>query len=540
MGIFKKANNIYITVRDTYTSISGSSYEEAEEVIIEATNGDLELISQKKVIMQGLGKEDEEQEIEQSEPNNSDNEPNFFIHFRLPKKYDGDFGFDWLRKEYLPTSEGGAGICVSDINALKKEYYSEDVENPFSLRGKDYYCSFLNIFPNKEIKLSLFRENLTESPLNTNDLTLYFDYNKELFKLSSTDIDLKKIPFDGDRSKVEIKLTCSSALDKNTEIKVRVRKTSEQKNKNDLEVGKLMVMKNDVKYKLNAQFVEVEFKGSIEYDTAKDENNTDIKKYQVIQDFDIIDERGEKGKSSYKEDVSSTVNTYLSMNQYIKNWKEYVERDNLFKKLFKQALIEYFPNKNNYKKIIIDFKKFNINNKPIGEMKIDRIKKSISSITALDIECNLYEFLKGLKECYESVFSNKEKGIIVFLLPINVRVTKSLIQQNNLPFNIKDTVFDAFADEITSKGKYIMLTKFHQDLIKSTLVHEAGHTLGLTHTFPEPMEEGIIPKHLFSKNDTENIMDYPKKENLNKYIETFFKWQWKIMQKDSDLISQRQ
>lgn len=351
---------------------------------------------------------------------------------------------------------------------------------------------------------------------------------------------MKKIPFDGDRSKVEIKLTCSSALDKNTEIKVRVRKTSEQKNKNDLEVGKLMVMKNDVKYKLNAQFVEVEFKGSIEYDTAKDENNTDIKKYQVIQDFDIIDERGEKGKSSYKEDVSSTVNTYLSMNQYIKNWKEYVERDNLFKKLFKQALIEYFPNKNNYKKIIIDFKKFNINNKPTGEMKIDRIKKSISSITALDIECNLYEFLKGLKECYESVFSNKEKGIIVFLLPINVRVTKSLIQQNNLPFNIKDTDFDAFADEITSKGKYIMLTKFHQDLIKSTLVHEAGHTLGLTHTFPEPIEEGIIPKHLFSKNDTENIMDYPKKENLNKYIETFFKWQWKIMQKDSDLISQRQ
>lgn len=56
MGIFKRANNIYITVRDTYTSIGGTSYEEAEEVIIEATNGDLELVSQKKVVMQGLGK----------------------------------------------------------------------------------------------------------------------------------------------------------------------------------------------------------------------------------------------------------------------------------------------------------------------------------------------------------------------------------------------------------------------------------------------------------------------------------------------------
>ena len=65
MGIFKKANNIYITVRDTYTSISGSSYEEAEEVIIEATNGDLELVSQKKVIMQGLGNNSDTQETEE-------------------------------------------------------------------------------------------------------------------------------------------------------------------------------------------------------------------------------------------------------------------------------------------------------------------------------------------------------------------------------------------------------------------------------------------------------------------------------------------
>ena len=53
MGIFKKANNIYITVRDTYTSISGESYEEAEEVTITATE-EVELISAKKVIMQGL------------------------------------------------------------------------------------------------------------------------------------------------------------------------------------------------------------------------------------------------------------------------------------------------------------------------------------------------------------------------------------------------------------------------------------------------------------------------------------------------------
>ena len=53
MGIYKKANNIYITVRDTYTMRAGTSYEEAEEVIIRATD-EINLVSAKKVIMQGL------------------------------------------------------------------------------------------------------------------------------------------------------------------------------------------------------------------------------------------------------------------------------------------------------------------------------------------------------------------------------------------------------------------------------------------------------------------------------------------------------
>ena len=98
MGIFKKANNIYITVRDTYTSISGSSYEEAEEVIIEATNGDLELVSQKKVIMQGLGNNSDTQETEeQREEEKVINAP-CVVHFRPKKGWKGkDYGFDWMR-----------------------------------------------------------------------------------------------------------------------------------------------------------------------------------------------------------------------------------------------------------------------------------------------------------------------------------------------------------------------------------------------------------------------------------------------------------
>ena len=67
MGIFKKANNIYITVRDTYTISGGTSYEEAEEVTITATE-EIELISAKKVIMQGLNEGIEYGTVDKEEP----------------------------------------------------------------------------------------------------------------------------------------------------------------------------------------------------------------------------------------------------------------------------------------------------------------------------------------------------------------------------------------------------------------------------------------------------------------------------------------
>lgn len=57
MAILKKANNINIQVANNYTSLSKVSYEESEEVIIEATKENLELSSQKRTILQGFGKD---------------------------------------------------------------------------------------------------------------------------------------------------------------------------------------------------------------------------------------------------------------------------------------------------------------------------------------------------------------------------------------------------------------------------------------------------------------------------------------------------
>lgn len=67
MAIIKKANNINIKVANNYTSISKISSEESEEVILEATKQNLELSSQKRTIMQGFGKDAQNDETDECE-----------------------------------------------------------------------------------------------------------------------------------------------------------------------------------------------------------------------------------------------------------------------------------------------------------------------------------------------------------------------------------------------------------------------------------------------------------------------------------------
>ncbi|WP_261510981.1 hypothetical protein [Chryseobacterium paludis] len=62
MAIVKKANNITLQVFNNYTSLSKTSNESSEEVIIEALKQNLELSSQKRTIMQGFGKDAEKKD----------------------------------------------------------------------------------------------------------------------------------------------------------------------------------------------------------------------------------------------------------------------------------------------------------------------------------------------------------------------------------------------------------------------------------------------------------------------------------------------
>ena len=116
------------------------------------------------------------------------------------------------------------------------------------------------------------------------------------------------------------------------------------------------------------------------------------------------------------------------------------------------------------------------------------------------------------------------KGVTFFVFPINIKAyqTKSL---------------DALSDELKTEdmrkdgSRFVLLLNYSTDLRTNTIVHEIAHTLGLSHTYKEK-NNNFPPKYLFTKDKTDNIMDEGREHKNNN---SFWKWQWEEMQKDSDL-----
>ena len=509
MGIFKKANNIYITVRDTYTSISGSSYEEAEEVIIEATNGDLELVSQKKVIMQGLGNNSDTQETEEqsssvSGGNHQTQLKKFLVHFRRPKDYRGEYGFDWLREEYIyplvtVTNDNDGSPINRKVTLCKgvdslKEKYREDVVNPINPYGKEYFPAWLSIFPfttNEQFPHgSRMHKNGVFLDLQIDEIdTIVPDGTEIIFETGSPCLEItpNKIPISEvlstkKRSRrvggnlinfyylpKKINIKCKDQpLKRHKDIKVFAKLKGESK-----EIGKLMVYKNDV-----------------------------IPKAELV-----------------------VVNVITDNNHKAKLYEGY--QFSLKHQAFNQALIRA--------EVKIDTE-FNLNNLK-HHRDVNDFLNGYNSLKAGDILrkiTRLYNKYGKYGKISGGINSDNTQKTFLFFTSIGAGKTLGVAHLNK---------------HTEQWGNSFLI--FNSGLLKyRTIVHECAHSLSLPHIFSEELLSLFGFDFVFYQGYTDNYMDYtwqrggndsngdPLSTGNNVYKDkmySFFKWQWDIMRRDRSL-----
>lgn len=496
MGIFKKANNIYITVRDTYTSISGSSYEEAEEVIIEATNGDLELVSQKKVIMQGLGNNSDTQETEeQSTEEEKVIDAPCVVHFRPLPSWRGEFGFDWFRDgkdtkyglknegDYKQIIESGYKDGKSDltkeeaITKMKAEYENFD----------EYYVPYLTLFSKTFVDELKAKHPTITLPKYKVTLQLIIELEEDIegleWKYDNT-LVVKEPLLDKSKLKAgniitqQITITCKDDLGKDTPIEVYAYSKGENKNL----VGKLIVLQNN-------KYVRREEK--------------------IVLVTVILSDKNRKG-------------------QTIKNNFSKKEKDILYDILYQSFIIpiineeeidlserqEYQPGENTHITpkgfVKYSYKKENVPNEILNVNLFSDTRKLF-----LDTKNN-----KG-----QSMRNKYEKHYTVFMFPIMSNkvlelagVTQGINIKNSLIFTM-----DPPNDEINR----------NRNRDYATLAHEVLHGLGLAHTHREKTPiELQIQKYIYHRFEKEigvsNIMCYGEKET--KY--SLHHWQWLLLMKN--------
>lgn len=438
----------------------------------------------------------------------------FHVHFRRPHDYQGTYGFDWLRDEYIypivtVTKDNNGNPINAPIplcknpTVLKNEYKTKDVVSPISPYGKDYYPAWLSIFPHTTtaqfahgsrmhsngVTLDLEIEEL-EALTNDKTEIIFESANKNLvvtpekIKLSTliSNKQTKNLGSNKTRdyylAKGVINIKSQNApLSQHTEIKVFA-KLGNQKE----EVGKLMVYKNDVIPKAEIVAVNV-ITGNTQASLRND--------YQFLfknQSFNQALIRAE-----VKVDTRFDINTLPSSD----------------------------PD-------VISFKTKYINaSSNIGTALSSSFKKDLIS---------LYEKFGRHSPKTSGIDTNSNKKTYLFYTTIKA--------QDNLPNGRWSRVEGSCSAKINPNNiiwgnAYVVYsTALYK---KRTVLHEAAHSFSLPHTFQEGNYAG---PHTFYKGLTDNIMDYvnqadPAKRNPfepNDKMNCFYKWQWKLIRGDRSLI----
>ena len=472
----------------------------------------------------------------------------FTIHFRRPAKlkqnknapYKGEYGFDWLRDEYIYPMEVVLAdmwsstprnlnmvtpLCKDPIN-LRKEYLPnvESPEKEFKPHGQDYYPAWLSIFAcNVQVDNADAGSNMHEHgvylDLQLEEIDEIINDNTEIFfkpsvpclKITPEKISIseflktkreKQIIDNRDKQlkiyyyyyKLEnaVKIICQGdTLKQHEEIKVFAKLGS-----NEYEVGQLMVYQNNEIGKANIIVVNV----ITEYDKNNNkvipQSHPSLKNLYNFQSFN-------------QAMIQANINTRENFDLFALKKKHHD-----VKKFFED----------------IDDPNYLDGTRP--KMKKRRIDPAEDIRKRL---CALYEKYgkyapkgKRIKDGghYNTylLFTNLSPGGgALGIVQLNKKKFKGTYEWGNM--------FVIFANALTDDH---------------TIVHEAAHSFTLPHIFEH--HTNINNKPIFYQGYTENYMDYTwlykdvyndKDYSTNKYngqMYSFFKWQWDLMRNDKKSI----
>ena len=454
------------------------------------------------------------------------------MHFRRPynygkatKLYKGDFGFDWLRDEYIfPIQKIGNSMTPalkgnsSDIAKLKKIY--TDGVSKIQPWGSEYIPSHLSIFATG------LQDKNASSQINKNGVVL----NVEIHQIAPD--DLKPLdPNDGTKIIFETSEKC---------IKISTSKGSEKKNRLEFPISNFL--KNRIKIPLgngtfrwayNAQNIikisceGATTKGALILIKAKKGTTTEVVGQMSIFGNDkvplakicLVDVTFNQNKVQRPKDLFFNLK-YASFNQALIRTK--IVRDTVFNVkdlLDKNKIWDIEDFYNNYYK---NQPKNSLGNSLLNYASAVNFKKDLIYIF------QKYAIEKGL--------INSDGNDITYVFLSNVQCTYT---DNGKAYNLKGSaIYDI---EAGTQGKKVWgnaVVMFHHGSSElETVVHEIVHSFGLNHIFVTKAE---IP-YTFYQGYTDNFMDYeyiPPTNIASSYHGnqiSLFRHQWLLMRGDRSL-----